>query len=111
MCLGSAYVDILATLDRSAKDDLEVRDGRPFNIATGTRPCVLHANGWDKSPLLRLVKDSGRFSQEQAQSAESRMRLLEKQRTLQSRESAINERCARHNPNPTLDAEDKHLDR
>lgn len=72
---------------------------------------MLHANGWDKSPLLRLVKESGKFTPDQASSAEGRMRLLEKKHTLQEREQAINQRCALHNPNPTIAPEDKLLER
>mmetsp|Transcript_821 Transcript_821/g.2728 ORF Transcript_821/g.2728 Transcript_821/m.2728 type:complete len:953 (-) Transcript_821:2162-5020(-) len=113
---GSAFaIDhqaaLFQTLFGSAKDDIQVRDGRPFNVVTGTRPCVLHANGWDKAPLLRIVTESGRFTPDEAASAETNMRLLEKKRTLQSRERAINARCEMHNPNPTLDPEDGLLKR
>ena len=27
-----------------------------YNKATGTRPCVVHANGWDKGPLIDILK-------------------------------------------------------
>jgi hypothetical protein len=44
----------------------QIADGRPFNTATGTQPCILHANGWDKGPLLEFIEKSGRFTEEQA---------------------------------------------
>jgi hypothetical protein len=43
--------------------------------------------------------------------AADRKRVLEKTRTLQSREKAINDRCKDHNPNAALDPEDRMLER
>lgn len=97
---------LFQTLFGSAKDDLVVRDNRPFNTATGTRPCIVHANGWDKGPLLQLAADSHRLVGADLASARSRKTNLEKTRALQTREKDINTRCRLHNPNPALAPEE-----
>ncbi len=58
---------IFQTLFGSAKKDLSVEGKRIVNLATGTRPCVVHANGWDKGPLLTLLIDTGRLTDEYQQ--------------------------------------------
>ena len=35
---------------------------RPFNKATNSRPCVIHANGWEKMPLIQMVRDTGEIT-------------------------------------------------
>lgn len=65
----------------------QVVDGRPVNTATGTRPCVVHANGWDKQPLLTLLERCGLLEDDGLLDAvQARRETLEKTRTLQTRE-------------------------
>jgi hypothetical protein len=73
--------------------------------ATGTDPCILHANGWDKGPLLSLLQEAGRLSEQQQHDLLELKAALEKKKTLQVREKNINDRCAHHNPNAHLDPE------
>jgi hypothetical protein len=63
----------------SAATDVSVVDGRPVNVATGTKPCVLHANGWEKLPLIEIVERCGRISKEE------RDRLLEEKQEFESK--------------------------
>ena len=51
----------------SAKNDVLVKDGRVVNKVTGTTPCIIHANSWDKRPLIKLVTQSHRLTKEQEQ--------------------------------------------
>jgi hypothetical protein len=46
----------------TAGQDVEGRNGRPYNVATYTRPCVIHANGWEKMPLIRIVEECGHIT-------------------------------------------------
>ena len=65
----------------------QVVDGRPVNTATGTRPCVVHANGWDKQPLLALLERCGLLEDAGLLDAvKARRENLEKTNTLQTRE-------------------------
>jgi hypothetical protein len=65
----------------------QVVDGRPVNTATGTRPCVVHANGWDKQPLLALLERCGLLEDTGLlEAVKARRETLEKTRTLQTRE-------------------------
>ena len=52
-------------LTGSAALDVTIENGQPKNVATGTQPCVVHANGWEKLPLIELVEASGRISKDQ----------------------------------------------
>ncbi len=63
----------------SAAGDVKIDAGRPLNMATGTRPCVLHANGWEKLPLINLVEKAGLVSAADLQS----MKDLKKDAELQ----------------------------
>lgn len=96
---------IFQTLFGSAAADLQVQGARVFNKATGTRPCILHANGWDKGPLLELLKQTGRLTAAQQSELTATKASLEKKKILQSREQDINKRCQYHNPNPHLNPE------
>ena len=39
-----------------------MKDNRPYNSATKTSPCIIHANGWEKQPLIEIVKLSGEIT-------------------------------------------------
>lgn len=47
----------------SAAADVTASAGKLFNIATRTSPCVIHANGWEKMPLIKLVLDAGEITE------------------------------------------------
>lgn len=96
---------IFQTLFGSAKEDVIVRNSRPFNTATGTQPCIVHANGWDKGPLLELLRDCNKLSAAQVRELIETKAKLDKQKILSKRESDINDRCKLHNPNPSLEPE------
>ncbi|EGD76928.1 hypothetical protein PTSG_07269 [Salpingoeca rosetta] len=96
---------LFQTLFGSAKRDVVVRDGRIHNQATHTSPAVVHANGWDKGPLLDILQQAGELTPQYRQQLLDLKATLEKQKTLEKRENAVNQRCEDHNPNPSMDPE------
>ena len=43
------------------------------------KPCIVHANGWDKGPLLRLLLDSGRLPEADYNAFMEKKMTLDKQ--------------------------------
>lgn len=93
---------IFQTLFGDAGKDVIAKNGRIFNTATKTWPSIVHANGWDKGPLLTLLRDTGHLAPEMFDELVTQKKTLDKAKTLQSREQKINNRCSAHNPNPSL---------
>ncbi len=62
----------------SAASDVKVRDGRPYNYATLSRPCIIHANGWEKQPLIDIVRQSGKISPIESDIALERKAAIDK---------------------------------
>ncbi len=59
-----------------AKEDVEVVNDRLHNKATQTDPCIVHANGWDKGPLLKLLSRAHKLTdQEMADMIEQKATL------------------------------------
>ena len=48
----------------STPADFDIVENRPLNVATKSHPCVIHANGWEKLPLIDLVRRTGEITQE-----------------------------------------------
>lgn len=46
--------------------------------ALPTQPCVVHANGWDKEPLLQILLDAGELSRSEWDAMEGEKAALEK---------------------------------
>ncbi len=94
---------IFQTLFGSAKEDIVVRNSRPFNTATGTQPCIVHANGWDKGPLLDLLRDCNKLSSAQVRDLIETKAKLDKQKVPTGEESAVLSLHATHrNNSPSL---------
>lgn len=96
---------IFQTLYGYAKEDIQINpmEGRPMNKVTGTYPAVVHANGWDKGPLLDIARRSGRITDKEAHLLAKAKVEMESFKTLQNRESGINKRCKWFNPNAVVD--------
>ena len=62
----------------SASSDIEARNHRPFNKATSTTPCVVHANGWEKMPLIDIVTATGEMSKIERQEILKQKSLFDK---------------------------------
>ena len=95
--------NIFQTLFGRARKDVSASGGRVANHATGTYPCIVHANGWDKAPLLDLLHATDRLSREEYDRANVERAAHAKRRTLQARERSVNDRCTGHNPNAVAD--------
>eukprot|EP00050_Salpingoeca_kvevrii_P008731 m.304754 g.304754 ORF g.304754 m.304754 type:complete len:826 (-) comp17278_c0_seq1:63-2540(-) len=96
---------IFQTLYGYAKDDVTAGEGRVSNIITHSQPCMIHANGWDKGPLLRLLEQAKYLSGERVAALNERKATLEKAETLREREDEVNARCKNYNPNPSVEPE------
>ena len=53
------------SLAGASSADFEIVNDRPLNVATRSQPCVIHANGWEKLPLIDLVRRTGEITQAQ----------------------------------------------
>ena len=64
----------------------------PFVPVAGTRPSVVHANGWDKGPLIDILTGLSLVTPEEIEKLLNDKARLEKTKTLQIRERNINAR-------------------
>ena len=53
----------------AAAKEVTVKSGRPYNTATYNSPCVIHANGWEKQPLIDIVYATGEITQAQQEAS------------------------------------------
>ena len=92
------------TLFNVPHTDILVQGTGIRNNRTGSRPCVVHSNGWDKSFFLRIAREAGLMTAAEHRGAvDVHDSLVAKTKVLQKREHAINTRCAVFNPNPVVE--------